>query len=270
MDLVEQWKAKLLFFKDSFSGEQDEIAVSFFHGLSESQYIHNSNYLLEGLGIGGEVESCSFPHPEEEEDEIWEGVKFIFDMTWSDPNDYVENILDYDRFLSLMQLSARWHLRHHPNDETVLRAMFHGRNLPFGEKLPSTVDDGETWWRKCRAKYELTMKLNQFAKPNQMWSPVTDFFLWTFEQDYLDVLQNCVKRRPHLNAQTNVQIDFPSPQTVVIRETDERVGWNLRTQSEAVELTTKTFDAIMKLLAKGYAERRPQHQAKIARLVKSR
>ncbi len=269
MDLTEQWKAKLRFLKDNFSADQEEIAVSFFHGLSDSSYVQYANYLLEGLGVGGEVGSCSFPHPEEEE-EIWDGVKFSFDMTWSDPNDYAENILDYDRFLELMQTSARWYLRFHPDDETILKAAFHGRNLPFGEEYPSIVDGGKTWWRKCRAKYQLTMGLGQFAEPNQNWSPVTEFFLWAFEPDYFNVLQNCFNRRPYLNSQMNVQIEFLSAQKVVIRETDERAGLNSRTQPEAVELTTPTFDAMLELLAKGYAERRPQHQAKIARLLKSR
>lgn len=269
MDLTEQWKAKIRFLKDNFSADQEEIAVSFFHGFNDFHYIQYTNYLLEGLGVGGEVESCSFPHPAEE-DEIWDGVKFSFDMTWSDPNDYAENILEYDRFLELMQTSARWYLRFHPDDEKVLRAAFQGRNLPFGEEYPSIVDDGKAWWRKCRAKYDLTMQSHQFAAPNQMWSPIIDFFLWTFEQDYFDVLQNCFKRRPCKSAQMNVQIEFPSPRIAIIRETDERAGLNLRTQPEAVELTMPTFDSMLELLAKGYAERRPQHQAKIAKLLKSR
>ena len=268
-DWAEQWKAKLHFLQSGFRVADSDMAVSFVHSLSESDYLRYFNYLLEGLGLGGEVASCSFPHPEEEE-ELWEGVKFSEDMTWNDPNDYAEQILSYDQFLDLMRLSAQWHLRQQPADETTLRAMFSGRNLAFGGEAPSVVDDGATWWRKCRAKYDLTMQLHRIADPMAVWSPVTDFFLYSFEQNYFDVLQQLFKRRPLVNTNMNVQFEFPSAQTVIIRETDDRAGWNLRSQPEIVELSSDKFEHLLELLAQGYAERRPQHKAKVAKLLKAK
>jgi len=260
MDDFHDFVKKHEYFRQALSAPLDDAAVSFFVSL---RGFDDLDRLLEGIGLGFEAESCSFPCLIDEDDNF-DGVKFSLDLFGDAGEEYAETVLSYEQFLDAMCAASQWHLRYNPDNEDSLRRSFHARNLQFLESAQENQDDGATWWRKCRQKEETTRSLRLPAFAHGEWDFVTHFLLQLREPRYLDFLVAATRHEPFQVRE--VFLEFPDANHVRWRESEKMGEWNLRAPG-VLELESEQFYAMLKTLAVAYAERRPQHATLIKAML---